>query len=69
MDPILQELAGKRFVLLKMGNDPDPVPPGSEGVIDSAVRMGDCTHLNVTWDPVVKRSLNLVIPPDKIALL
>lgn len=59
-------LAGRRFRLLAMPDDPAPVPAGSTGTVDSAVDTGDAVHLNVTWDPGVGRSLNVVTPPDVI---
>lgn len=58
---------GTRFRLVNMGvDDPDPVPGGSTGMVDSIVNMGDSFHLNVTWDPEVRRSLNLAWPTDRI---
>lgn len=62
-------LTGRRFELIAMGPDPDPIPAGSRGTVDSAVDFHDETHLNVTWDRGVGRSLNLVLPTDKVRWL
>lgn len=61
------DTTGRRFRLLNMPDDPDPVPSGSTGIVDSSARIGDRVHYNVTWDEGVNRSLNLVVPPDRIA--
>ena len=62
---------GARFRLIQMGDDdPCPVAPGSTGTIDSILDFGPVPvsrwHFNVTWDPHVKRSLNLAYPADRI---
>lgn len=62
-------LAGRRFELVSMGPDPEPIPAGSRGTVDSAVDIHDEVHLNVTWDEKVGRSLNLVLPTDQVRWL
>ena len=41
-----QELIGSRIKLIEMVNDPDPVPPGTEGKI----YWQGAGALNVEWD-------------------
>ena len=66
---------GQRIRLTSMGEDPDPMPPGATGTIDSIVPMGagadgqPYLHLNMSWDPWVDRSLNLCVPPDQVEVL
>jgi hypothetical protein len=65
-----RELEGRRFRLVRMGEDPDPVPAGATGTIDSVAPWAPHEyHLNVTWDAEVGRSLNLILPVDEIELL
>lgn len=55
---------GRRIRLLKMVKDPDPIPPGSIGVVLDVHYMGDLQYVvRVKWDGI-KRSLNLLIPTD-----
>lgn len=60
---------GCRFRLESMNDPYDPVPAGSTGRIDSVVPMGETLHLNVTWDQGVGRSLNVVVPPDRVTII
>lgn len=52
----LKLLAGKRVRLILMKDDPNPVPPGTEGVIDT---VDDLPQLHVKWD----NGRNLAIIP------
>ena len=45
------ELQGKRIKLLSMPNDPDPIPIGSEGVVEMVGHeFQGSTQLFVKWD-------------------
>lgn len=56
-----------RIRLIEMGPDPDPVPPGTTGTIIDIVEIDGKKHLTMEWD--INRSLNVVIPPDKIEVI
>lgn len=60
--------AGARIRLVKMGEDPDPIPPGATGTVTEIVSSALCSgvQLWVEWDPEVQRSLALVWPADEI---
>lgn len=70
MEPELPEV-GDRIRLVKMGEDPAPMEPGATGTVTKVLKWpGDGDHqITVDWDPEVKRSLRLVIPPDEIEIL
>ena len=56
--------AGAKIKMVAMIDDPDPIPPGTTGVVLSVqhgFRPGE-TVLAVRWDN--GRSLNVVTPPD-----
>lgn len=61
---------GARFRLMKMEDDPDPMPPGSTGTITQVVALG-CIgergryQLWVNWDGV-RRGLMVLWPEDEI---
>lgn len=57
-------LEGKRIRLIKMTNDPDPIEPGTEGVIDHIDATGT---LFVNWDN--GRTLGIVPNEDKYIIL
>lgn len=64
------ELTGKRIKLISMSDDdPCPMDPGATGTVDSVVRFQDSWHLNMDWDEEVGRSLNLILPHDKIEII
>ena len=64
------EWDGKRFELLAMPDDPDPLPGGSKGTIEwVCVFAPNVLFLNVRWDDGIGRSLNLSVPPDEIRIL
>lgn len=54
---------GDRVVLIMMGDDPDPVPPGSIGTINYVTGDSMGYIIGVQWDS--GRSLSLVEPADK----
>ena len=62
--PDLKE--GDRVKLIKMDNDPHPIPIGTVGTVTSAqdIRTAgeDWTQVAVSWDN--GRSLSCVCPPD-----
>jgi hypothetical protein len=48
-----------------MQDDPDPLPVGATGKIESVHVIDDWTQYRVTWDaPHDKRSLMPIVPPD-----
>jgi hypothetical protein len=62
-DDQLKELVGKRIRLIQMGNDPNPVPSGTEGTV---YHTGGGV-INVEWDN--GRSLGLVEGEDRYMVL
>lgn len=67
----VRQLQGKRIRLVKMSNDPDPIPTGSMGIVTKVYRTGfygidqlPMYQLTIDWDQWVGRSLHLCIPPD-----
>jgi len=58
------ELVGKRIRLIQMGNDPNPVEPGTEGVIDFVDGIG---QLHVKWDN--GRTLAIVPEEDEYEII
>lgn len=54
---------GDRIRVDLMPNDPDPIPPGTAGTVESVDHLFENSwQVRVNWD--IKRSLSLVIPPD-----
>lgn len=54
-----------RVRLLKMGDDPDPITPGTMGTIVGIYPQGSTwAQVDVKWDN--GRNLMLVIPPDQV---
>ena len=46
-----KELVGKRIKLLSMPNDPDPIPIGSEGLVEMVgSEFDNTTQIFVKWD-------------------
>lgn len=61
---------GDRIVLVKMGEDPDPVPSGTTGVVTHVTDMRDwdgSIQLGVNWDN--GRRLNVILPVDRVRKL
>ena len=56
--------AGDRIELIRMDNDPNPIAPGTRGVIDFVNVMHDMTQIGVQW--ANGRKLMLVLPDDII---
>ena len=59
--------AGDHIRLIEMPNDPDPIPPGSEGVVVD-VRDGPLAQVVVKWLGI-KRSLALVPGVDHFEII
>ena len=61
---------GDRIMLIGMPNDPDPVPHGTQGTVESVLCMTwpeqEWAQVTVKWDN--GRRLSLCVPPD-IAVL
>lgn len=65
-------LKGKRIRLLKMYDDPHPIPPGTLGTITEVVRHtagGDWQQIWVKWETKRRRSLALSVPPDEFEIV
>lgn len=66
----LQIKEGERIRLVKMGEDPDPVPVGSCGTVKHVQPLFLCgdknpqTQFLIKWDS--GRGLNCICPPDII---
>lgn len=59
--------AGKRIRLLSMPYDPDPLPVGSTGTVMFTAPFAGHLSLTVDWDN--KRSLSLIVPPDRFEVI
>lgn len=62
---------GDRVRLISMPDDPDPIPPGTEGTVVSVqdlsfIKKGE-TQVLVKWDN--GRSLSCICPPDQLAVI
>jgi len=55
---------GTRLKLIAMGNDPDPVPPGTRGTVVSVNSFGD---IEMQWDN--GRTLSLIPSEDSFQKL
>lgn len=59
---------GQRIELVKMAEDPAPIPIGTQGVVTEVKHLGSgMFQVKVNWD--IQRSLMLVIPPDEIKVV
>lgn len=63
---------GDRIVLVHMADDPDPIPPGTEGTVVrvQALHFGTTPpehQILVTWDN--GRSLACICPPDVVRVI
>ncbi len=58
---------GDHILLIEMPNDPDPIPPGSEGVVVE-VTDGPLAQIVVEWIGI-KRSLSLVPGVDRFEII
>lgn len=62
---------GDRVKLVFMPNDPDPIPPGTEGTVRDVQHM-DWGHdkfsqVHIDWDN--GRTLSCVVPPDFLEIV
>jgi hypothetical protein len=60
---------GDRIELVKMPNDPDPIPVGTQGTV-TKIQDGlypGATEIYVKWD--IARSLHLIVPPDEYRVI
>ena len=66
MDASSQYKKGDRVKLVKMGNDPDPVPEGTEGEVTHVqyISVFKETQIGVNWDN--GRTLSVILPQDRI---
>jgi hypothetical protein len=62
-------IKGDRIRLVHMPDDPDPIPPGTEGEVTSVneVRSMGFTQIGVKWDN--GRTLSLAVPPDVFSVV
>lgn len=59
---------GDRVRLVLMGDDPDPIPAGSEGTVTDTFDFGDgAWQIGIKWDN--GRSLYCVCPPDVLTMI
>ena len=67
----MKNYEGKTIRLLKMNNDPHPIPLGTKGVVtkQQVVTLGGITeiHLEVDWE--IKRSLKVILPEDEVEII
>ena len=59
-----KKYVGKRVRLISMSDDPDPIKPGTEGLVES---IDDLGHLQVNWDN--GRKLSLIVNIDTFDVL
>ncbi len=65
---MFEDIIGKRIKLLSMPDDPDPIPIGSEGVVEMiGSEIQGSTQIFVKWDN--GRSLILLGGVDQFAVL
>lgn len=56
---------GDRIEMIYMGNDPDPIPSGTQGTVTYVSKMPDYeTQIGVKWDN--GRTLSVILPQDRI---
>mgnify|MGYP006271067963 CR=1 FL=1 len=61
---------GDRIRLVHMPNDPDPIPPGTEGTVTDVLPLHfheKETQILVRWDN--GRSLSCICPPDSVEII
>jgi hypothetical protein len=60
--------AGDPIRLINMGaDDPDPIPPGTTGIVESVCPVIETWSISVNWDSA--RSLSLAYPADSFVVL
>jgi hypothetical protein len=58
---------GDRIELVEMPEDPDPIPPGTQGTVDWVNELPRFVQIGVRWDN--GRSLMLCVPPDRFRVV
>jgi len=62
---------GDRVKLVFMPNDPDPIPPGTEGTVRDVQQMDwgqdKFSQVHIDWDN--GRTLSCVVPPDFLEII
>jgi hypothetical protein len=61
---------GQRIRLISMPDDPDPIPYGTKGTVESTHEVGFAdpfTQVHVKWDN--GRTLSLAVPPDYVEVI
>lgn len=59
--------AGDRIELVRMGEDPRPIEPGTQGTVKAVSDFGRWQQVQVDWDN--GRGLMLCLPQDKVRIL
>ena len=58
---------GTRIKLIRMPDDPQPIPAGTIGTVKACSDFGDWAQLQVQWDN--GRHLMLCVPPDQFEIV
>lgn len=58
---------GDYIELVKMPDDPSPVPEGTRGIITAVHEVTDFIQYSVHWEN--GRTLHAVVPPDELRLI
>ena len=59
-----KKYVGKRVRIINMRDDPNPISPGTEGLVESVDDLG---HLHIKWDN--GRTLSLIVNTDTFDVL
>lgn len=62
-------VVGDRIELVHMGEDPDPIPPGSKGTVVHINDIPGMCQIGVEWDPEVGRSLAICPESDEFKII
>jgi len=54
---------GDHIELVEMSENPDPIPPGTQGTVDWVNELPPFMQIGVRWEN--GRSLMLCVPPDR----
>lgn len=68
---IRKPVVGDRIRLVRMPDDPSPIPEGATGEVNCVYDFRDGhVQYGVCWDaPHQDRSLSVVVPPDEIEVI